>query len=125
MKIAFDLHKYAPELSKVLVKGPRCEHWVVLKASTGPANGWNTGTLNYDKNVRDFRALNTQRARAGRYVSIAVQYCTEAGKVIHQKPYSGYVPSYQALKDFVEALKVRHNLPHTVIKVVSIKYICG
>ena len=81
--------------------------------------------MNYDKNVRDFRALNTQRARAGRYVSIAVQYCSSAGEVIHQKPYSGYVPSYQALQDFVEALKVRHNLPHTVIKVVSIKYICG
>lgn len=123
MQIAIERHTYAPELNKIFVRKDHKMAWVRFPCPTVPASGYGVGKA--EKMIQDFRAMNTQRARAGRHVSIAVQYCTEAGEVIHQKPYNGYVPSYQALQDFVEALKVRHNLPHTVIKVVSIKYICG
>lgn len=114
----------APELQKVYLIAPTtgepCE--VAAQHLNVPLNGWLNMTT--AEAVREYRKLNTQRNRIGRYchVKVALQGTSERAEQV--KHYSGYVDSYEDVKRFMRKLRLRHNLPNTTFE-VSTQYICG
>lgn len=122
--MSFAGHIQAPELQKVYLIAPTtgepCE--VAAQHLNVPLNGWLNMT--HAEAVREYRKLNTQRNRVGRYckVKVTLQGTSErAEQVVH---YSGYVGSYEDVLRFKRKLRLRHNLPHTTFE-VSTQYICG
>ena len=114
----------APEMQKVYLIAPTtgepCE--VAAQHLNVPLNGWLNMT--HAEAVREYRKLNAQRNRVGRYcrVKVTLQGTSERSEqVIH---YSGYVGSYADVLRFKRKLRLRHNLPNTTFE-VSTQYICG
>lgn len=115
---------HAPELQKVYLIAPTtgkpCE--VPAQRLNVPLNGWLSMT--HAEAVREYRKLNNQRNRVGRYcrVKVTLQGTSErAEQVVH---YSGYVGNYGDVLRFKRKLRLRHNLPYTTFE-VSTQYICG
>lgn len=126
MLVSFECHKYSPELNKVYVRPNNRAKWVEYKGVVMPASGYKA--VNHDNdyinNVREFRLLNCKGvSRNTLYAVISVDYCTENGKVIHTKYYSGSIKSRARLLEFLEDRRKVHNLPNTKVYVSSIKSI--